>query len=782
MQNKIRAAKLLKTKYFIYFLLGICLVSCKYTEHIPEERYLLWDQDVYENGERNPNGSAESILKQQPNQKLFGVLMPKVAVYNWGDGTDSSFFSKVGEAPVVFDSLKAKRATEQIRYYYVKKGYFGAVSELDVEFRDNKRWAEVHYRVTTGPQYSLRNYSVKAENQRIMGLISFFEDESFIKEGKPYDEYLLDKERTRLTTIFKNHGYYAFSKSYINFEADSTVGSHKVDVKMVISKRPVAQGDSTVYLNHEQYHFAKIYVQPDYDYALNDTPGDTIGYRDYIFIYDSLAYAPRYFTDAIHFRSGDLYTRRDIRETYAHLVGYQAFASTEVKLTEGERDSLGPTLDALIHIKPLPKRTFTIEPELTTTNGFAGVNMGITWTNRNIFGAGEALEIKLNGGVDYQPTVTGDRSSRTVEFGGEVGIRFPRFLLPISTVGLLPKRMRPSSKISLSANRTSRSEFDRETFGGKLSYFWNESSVKSHTIDLLDVSFSRLFEINDVFRNALSEFQVRSFQSEFVSASRWTFVYNGQLDGNIKHPSFFRSSLEVAGTSTWLGESINSGNISNDGGTLDSIAGVPYYQYTRLELDYRHFYNITSKLTWANRINAGYILPFGNSTIDSGATVVRQPPFSKFFFMGGSNDVRAWSAYRLGAGSQGNTDYDQGRDTSFAIGTVKFLLSTELRFPIYGFLEGAVFVDGGNIFLSGGLEDLQENDGTGFSMNSLVKNMALGTGFGIRLNLDYFVLRADVGVKMRDPGLIGVRSPWVIQDVAWRPRNWTFNIALGYPF
>jgi outer membrane protein assembly factor BamA len=136
----------------------------------------------------------------------------------------------------------------------------------------------------------------------------------------------------------------------------------------------------------------------------------------------------------------------------------------------------------------------------------------------------------------------------------------------------------------------------------------------------------------------------------------------------------------------------------------------------------------------------------------------------------------------LGAGSQGNTDYDQGRDTSFAIGTVKFLLSTELRFPIYGFLEGAVFVDGGNIFLSGGLEDLQENDGTGFSMNSLVKNMALGTGFGIRLNLDYFVLRADVGVKMRDPGLIGVRSPWVIQDVAWRPRNWTFNIALGYPF
>lgn len=759
------------------------MASCKYTEHIPENQYLLWDQDVYENGDKNPSGKAESILKQQPNNKIPILnIMPSVAVYNWGDGTDSSFWGKLGTAPVIFDSAKAEKATEQIRYYYFNLGYFGAKTKYDVEFRKRKRWAEVHYRVNTGPRFYLKEYSIDCETKKVMALIDYFSYESLIKLGEPYDAGLLDAERMRLTEMLKNHGFYDFSKSYINYEADSTLGNHQVEVKMVVGQKRKALGDSTVYVDHEQYKYNKVYIQPDYSYKEKDAPQDTLGYRNYTFVYDSLEYKPRYFTDAVHFKTGDSYQQKNVRDTYAHLVGYQAFAVTEIKLSEGEPDSSGPTLNALIHVKPLPKRSLSLEPEITTTNGYGGVNMSLNWVNRNIFGAGEALEIKLNGGIDYQPTVGGSRSSQTTEYGAEIGIRFPRFLLPINTVGLMPKRMRPSSKISVSASRTSRVEFDRETFGAKLSYYWNETRLKSYTIDLYDITFSRLYEISDAFKANLSEFQSRSFQSELVSATRGTFVYNGQLDAEIKNPFFFRGSVEMAGTTLWLGESLASGSFNNDGETLDSIAGVPYYQYGRIEGDVRHFFKLGNGITWANRAYSGYILPFGNSFIEQDGEMLRQPPFSKFFFMGGSNDLRAWPAYRIGAGTQGNTDYVKGRDTSFAIGTVKFLASTELRFPIYGFFEGAVFLDAGNIFLTGGLENADGNEGTQLSSKNFFENMALGTGFGLRLNLDYFILRADFGIKMYDPGLIGIRDPWVIKDIGPRINNWTYNIALGYPF
>ncbi len=780
--QKITSAKLLKTKYFIWVVLAFAMASCKYTEHIPENQYLLWDQDVYENGDKNPSGNAESILKQQPNNKIPLIkIMPSVAIYNWGDGTDSSFWGKLGTAPVIFDSAKAEKATEQIRYYYFNEGYFGAKTAYDVEFRKRKRWAEVHYRVKTGPRFYLKEYSIDCETKHVKALIDFFSEESLIKVGEPYNANLLDAERVRLTDMLKNHGYYDFSKSYINYEADSTLGGHQVEVKMIVGQKPKSVGDTMLYVDHEQYTYNKIYVQPDYSYKDKKEPDDSLEYRKYTFIYDSLEYKPRYFTDAIHFRTGDTYKQKDVRDTYAHLVGYQAFAVTEIKLSEGEPDTSGPTLNALIHVKPLPKRTLSLEPEITTTNGYGGVNMSLNWVNRNIFGAGEALEIKLNGGIDYQPSLGGSRSSQTTEYGVEVGIRFPRFLLPFNTVGLMPKRMRPSSKVSVSANRTSRLEFDRETFGVRLSYFWNESNVKSYTVDLYDVTYSRLFKISDDFKASLTEFQSRSFQSELVSATRATFVYNGQLDADIKNPFFIRLSGEVAGTSLWLGESLATGSFDNEG-TLDSIVGVPYYQYGRIEGDLRHYFRLGKGITWANRAYSGYILPYGNSVIEQDGVRLLQPPFSKFFYMGGSNDLRAWPAYRIGAGTQGNTNYTTGRDTSFAIGTVKFLASTELRFPIYGFFEGAVFLDAGNIFLTGGLQNAKGNEGTQLNLNDFLKNMALGTGFGLRLNLDYFILRADFGIKMYDPGLIGLRDPWVIKDVGPRLNNWTYNIALGYPF
>jgi outer membrane protein assembly factor BamA len=768
-------------KQHIFFLFGllIFLGSCSYTKHVPEGQRLLWDQDIVENEDQKPEPGAESILKQVPNQKVLWT-MPKVAIYNWGNGNDSNFFSKIGEAPVIFDSVKTKRSAEQLRFFYFNKGYFGASSRYEVKFHEDKRWASVTYYVTPGERFYINSFEVEAETKDLKDLSNNFAGEGLIHEGDPYDADVLDKERGRLADVFKNEGYYNFSKAFITFQADTTVGGYGVDVLMTIGQKPVREGDSVRLQDHERYRFNEIYIQPDYDYETRKAPSDTLNFRGYEVAYDTLRYKPRYLTDAVHFKTGDLYRQRDVRETYAHLVGYQAFEITEIKVEEAGRDSLGrPMLNSIIHLNPLPKMTLTPQPEVTTSNGYLGVNFSLGFVNRNIFKGGESFEFKVNAGIDYQATVGSNAASQAVELGAEASINFPRFLLPFNTVGLLPKRMRPRSKISLFANRTARFEFDRETFGGKISYIWNETMYKTWTVDLYDVSFSKLYEINETFRSNLNNFQLLSFRSEFIPLTRVTFVYNGQLDEKKQHHQYFKAGLEVAGTSVRIAKSF-APESSNTDGASDSVAGVLYYQYFRPEADYRFYWNFTESFSWVNRAYAGFIQPYGNSSIQIGDRDVLLPPFSKFFFMGGSNDLRAWPAYRLGAGTQSNTDYSDGRDTSFAVGNIKLLINSEFRFPIYGYFEGALFVDAGNIWLTGGLEST--SPGSSFNLDQFYKQLAVGTGFGLRLNLDYFVLRGDIGVKVRDPGLIGRGDPWVIGNGALMPKNWTVNIALGYPF
>ena len=205
--------------------------------------------------------------------------------------------------------------------------------------------------------------------------------------------------------------------------------------------------------------------------------------------------------------------------------------------------------------------------------------------------------------------------------------------------------------------------------------------------------------------------------------------------------------------------------------------GVQYFQYLKLQADGRYFWNLRRKRAWVNRLYAGYVLPYGNSKIATDTGAARIPPFSRYFYMGGTNDLRAWTAYRLGTGTQPNTNYATGNPLSFATGTFKLLYSSEYRFPIYSLVRGAVFVDAGNIWYTGGLQ----SERTKLTAESIISDMAIGSGVGLRLDFDFFVFRFDLGVKVRDPGRLLEGDEWVLftQNI---PKNFTYNIALGYPF
>ncbi len=755
-------------------------MSCNiYTRYVPEGEELLVKNEIIVEGDKNIPRGTDNIIKQKPNRKnLLFLIKMNLILYNWGNGKPENFFSRIGKSPVIIDSSIVSSSATQLQDYFFNHGYFNTQVSYEIVHRksDSKK-AEVKYYVNPGKQYYIRKYKTDIQTERLQLIENYNSNDRFPKEGKPYDAEILDKERARLVNILKNKGCYGFSKNYISFTADTLLKGDSVDVTLVMAQNPAKINDSVYYQDHEKYYINNIYIRPDYNYATRNSPADTMEYLDYYFVYDTLKYKARYFTDAIHFKKSDIYNQHFVKETYSHFAGYQTFQATEINFTKVGRDSTGFLLDARIQLLPQLKRTFTINTEAINTSSNFGANLSLGFTNRNLFGGGEALQFKFNTGLEFQATIVDDKFTQTFEVGVEIGIDLPRFLLPFNTVGLLPKRMQPKSKISLSINRFRRTEFQRETFNGKLSYIWKETRHKTHKVDLVDLSYSNIFNPSPSFLENLNDIQQQAFQSEFIGASKYTFTYNEQVDPKKKNYNFLTSSLEIAGNTISLIENnFNLGESTKAG--PDQLFGVQYYQFLRLEADYRFYWNFSENLAWINRFFMGYVLPYGNSVVDSATNSYRIPAFSRTFFMGGNNDLRSWPAYRLGAGTQLNTNYGDGSNPNFAIGTYKFLINSEYRFPIVSFLKGALFADLGNIWLTGGLEDLDSKVTLKFS--NFVNELAIGSGFGLRLDFDFFVIRFDVGAKVRDPGRLNINNGWVLDKMSWN--TVTYNIALGYPF
>lgn len=759
------------------FVLINLFTACNYTRHIPEDKQILWDNEIILDGDESAPSEAYSILKQRPVVHYW-LMAPNLAIYNWGNGSDSSIFSKIGDAPVIFNAKKAERGSEQLQNFFFNKGYFQASSKFEINEGKRSKWVEAKYFVDRGNRYYIRNFTTKFQNNRLEKLYLKEQKNSLIKEGQPYDASVLDKERDRLTDLFKNNGFYSFSKSFIYFDADTFAIGDSVNITLNISRIAKKRGDSIYYEDHEFFRIGEVFIQPDFSFRSKENPKDTLPFEGYKITFDTLNYKPRYLTDAVHFKKGDLFQEKKIKDSYSHFNSYAAFKITEINFKLAGRDSLGPILHSFVKLRPEDGKALRVETEATSTSGNYGINLKVGWRSRNIFGGGEELDVKLNGGIEFQTGLTDDGRSQTYEIGGEMGIKFPRFLLPFNTIGLLPKRMKPSSRISIYGNRVLRNEFDRETFGGRLNYNWSESSTKTHSLDLADISYSRFFEKNFAFFGSLDDFQQSVFTPALISATRFTYTYNQQKKKGKKNHHFFKGNIELAGNILSLIES-NTGSPVEDSTGVNLIGTVPYFQYVKLESDYRYYWNFTKKTSWVNRAYAATIRPYGNSISRyADGSEDRNAPFSKFFFIGGSNDLRAWPAYRLGAGTQENTFYngDGNNDSNFAVGTIKLMLNSELRFPLFSFFEGAIFVDAGNIWLNGGLE----NEETDFKVEDILEQFAIGAGLGIRMDFDFFIIRFDVGAKIRDPGRISIDDPWVYDNQPLT--NLTYNIALGYPF
>jgi len=770
----------------LLFLLLLVLGACKYTRHLTAEDKLLWENEIVRSDGQKAGYEAGRILKQQPNAH-FGFVSPNLFFYNLGNGKDSSFTTKVGAKPVLHQAAQSNRSAVQLENYYFNKGYFYADVKYEIVpvGRTKAQKVKVRYDVKLGPRYQVDSVSHQIASSHIQGLVNYFSSRSLLKAGEPFDADRMEKEREWITEMLHNHGYYGFQKNNIRYLLDTLQAdkSHRIWLTLVIDNPRPAKGQAPQ--NHRRYKVAEVQIRPDYNYAQPPLGRHTLEHQGYLYRYDTLAYRPRYITDAIHFEPGDYYKKRTTDETYQHLSSYDGFSITEITYQPLEQDSAEGRLRANIKLVPLKKRSLRLETEGTATSGNYGINGASTIINRNIFRGGEALNLGVRAGLEWQPAFGGSNFvSRTVEFGASLGLDIPRFWLPFNTENRFPKRIIPTTQLQLELVNTRRVEFNRFSTNVFLRYRWKALGHQSHQLDLINLGFSDLeVDQNSDFFQALDPVQQLSFQSELVSSIRYTFTVNKPRVNRSR--LFYQLKGETAGNLANL--AVNNSEIGGArdisigdfrlGNEVNALFGVPLFQYFRAEGEVRHFFNFDDKHVWANRLYAGYLHAYGNSAQESELGKIRIPPFSRYFSLGGANDLRSWPAFRVGGGTDAVTDYAEGNN-GFALGTVKFLAGTEYRFPIVSALEGAFFVDAANIWLSGGLN--RENPETGFAIERFLHELYVGGGTGVRFDFEYFIIRFDVGIKLRDPGFLPEGDPWVWERIA--PRNFTYNFALGYPF
>jgi outer membrane protein insertion porin family len=463
------------------------------------------------------------------------------------------------------------------------------------------------------------------------------------------------------------------------------------------------------------------------------------------------------------------------------LMDLGIFKFVNIQYSEIANDS--GKLRTNIYLTPLKKKSIRGEFQtVSKSNSFAGPGLQLTYTDRNIFKGAELFQVRFNTSYQAQFSKRAGRLN-SFELGSEASLTVPRFLTPIH-IDYSAKKFLPKTDFRLGFNLQDRVNFFRlNSFNLSAGYTWRESEAKSHELYPIDVNFVQTGSESESFNELLQKnrFLQSSFEDQFIMGSRYSYTINTQLKPDLvsqfeerklkTHSIFFNGNVQIAGN---LVNAVQRQSQKNEDRPY-TLFNSPYSQFVRGDVDFRHYWQLNQKNKLASRISLGTGYAFGNS---------ETMPYIRQFSVGGSNSIRAFPARSVGPGTYSVLDDPLFKDSTLFIdqrGDIKLEANVELRFDIIKALKGAVFVDGGNIWLW--REDTREGSGFGKDFYS---EIAVGTGVGIRLDFNFFVLRFDTAFPLRKPNLERSQR-WVFDDInfgssGWRRDNLVYNIAIGYPF
>ncbi len=736
----------------------------------------------------------------------------------------SNFLKRTGEPPAVIDMNRVKKSRNRLYIYHYKKGYFRNKVSFSIDTLADKR-AQVNYNVVTGRPYILDSIIPDIETPALDTLYQKSKKESAILPGQQYDESNFAAERERLTSYFRNSGAYKFQQNYIRYVLDTVTTPYKAKVDLLIDNESVRQGDSTYTRPFKLYRISKVNIYTK-NPSSEDQSIDSVQYKGFnLYSTGKLNYRPKAITDAVFITPGSTYADFRRTGTYRYLNNLKVFNYPQIQFVEDSTDVSGSSLITNIYLQPRKKYRFNVSADFTHSNiQDFGIQGSLALSIRNIFKGAEILEISTRGNIgSSRDLAIQDKSFFNIsEYGADVKLSFPRIFFPINTEKIILKEMTPSTLMSFGVSRQRNIGLDKENFTGILSYNWNPKRNNRVTAkyDLFNIqyiknvnagayfrvyesSYNRLNDIANAYpdipdsyfdgnRNLnldggfvdefiinvlngntgaaisaqdvqevrrIAERRQRLTENNLIFSS--SFTYTTTTRQNLTDNTFFifKTKLETAGNTLGLLTSLGNNDNNRSASGHKTIFDVEYSQYVKGELDLIKHFDLRRGTVLAMRAFFGLAVPYGNST---------SIPFTRSYFAGGSNDNRAWQSYRLGPGrSGGQNDFNEAN--------LKMAYSAELRFNLFGKMNGALFGDVGNIW-----NVFDEVDDPAFTFNGLssFKDLALGTGFGLRYDFNFFVVRFDVGFKTYNPGKPeGER--WFKEYNFGRS---VLNVGINYPF
>ena len=775
------ARKLLKCVPIAVLIL--MTVSCSVYKHVPDGEYLLnrvsVNVDGYEKEKANVS-KYRSMSYQTPNRKWFGLFRIPLRVYSIsGKGSADSdrrnLFRRIGEEPVILDTALCNASVSNIRKALFNKGYLKAAVDKHIAYHRRPE-ADVIYTLHPGTQYLVADYSMEIADKALDSLLRHPEvvSASLINPEMPLDADVLESERTRIVSLLQTRGYYSFSKENISFVADTTNGSEMVSLTMHIRPYGTSGTDSII-----RY---PVYTLDSVRYVLGGSPSnggiDLSGYvrvdlgdgACYYYSSDGLfKLKPKILRSHTFLSRGRLYNSNVVSRTYSSLGRLSAVKYSNITFDENREEQ---TVNANVLLTPNQKYSFSAEVEGTNTAGDFGVAAALLFTDRNVFGGSEQLSLKLRGAFEAISNLPGYSGNSYKEYGIEANLDFPELLLPFVSPEF-QRRSQAVSQLSLMLNSQRRPEFDKLIFTSGWSYIWS-SRRYTQRFDVLDVNYLTVPWISEKFKHEyLDSIDSRrsilrhNYEDLLITRMGYSFYYSNAAISSTNPLNFsLRINAESSGNLLYGIYRLANLPVNSDG--QYQFLGIAFAQYFRSDGSF----TMNRKLDdWNNilfHVEYGVALPYSNSTA---------VPFEKRFYAGGANSVRGWAVRELGPGSYRNNGGFVNYITQ--AGDVKLGASVELRSRLFWKLNFALFADAGNIWT---IREYDEQPDGVFKFDRFYRQIGVSCGCGVRLDLNFLVVRIDYGKQIVNPAYAdntAERYP-LFNKVDYRSS--AFHFAIGYPF
>ena len=736
-------------------------------------------------------------------KQLDKYIEARIGFNNW--------LKTTGEAPVIVNKEKIEKSEKQLEAYYFNNGWFNVDATSKTDTLENKK-ATVSYFVKTGKPYIIDSLTTKIASPVVDSIYKVSEKQSFIKKNEQYRTATFANEKDRITKDLRNSGVYHFSQDYVYFDMDTINTNNKVQVELQILNRSVRTEDSTYKEPFKIYKIKEVNVFTDFSYENKDLEiVDSTNFKNFnLYSFGKIRFKPKAITDAIFITPGDVFRDKDRSNTYRHINNLQTFKHPSIDYVENP----DTTLTANILLTPYKKFGLNFSAEVSQSNiQSIGLAFNPSLLMRNVFRGAETLELSAFGSIGASKD-GGDESDPFFdinELGVDLKLTIPRLFFPFNTEKIIPKTMFPSTRISISTSSQTNVGLDKQTVSGIFNYKWFASNLVTNRLDLFNIQFVKNLNpdnyfgiygnsydalndiskdigynngedlaypnqtdafINDVLSGntslqpgdeeyddvySINERKIRLTEDNLIFATNFNFTRDNRENLYDETFSIFRFKIELAGN---LFSAISKiGNLPKNNAGQYEMFNVAYSQYVKTEFDYIKHWDLGKKNVLALRSFAGIAIPYGNST---------NIPFSKSFFAGGTNDNRAWTAYSLGPGSLDSND-------EFNEANLKLAFNIEHRFNIFEKFNGALFIDTGNIWNV--FDDVTDPKAT-FTNFASLKDIAIGSGFGLRYDFGFAVFRFDIGFKTYDPSY-PENNRW-FNDYNFS--NAVYNIGINYPF